>query len=216
MNSSYQLEQLETLEAVHRRISELTSTEQKRLGEECSDYLVFRDDVDQFLSQNFSNICTKSCYVNRRSACCSREGIITFFADVVVNALFSEPGAIEFLLTRLKGEGRPGKCIYPGDEGCLWHVKPIVCEMFLCNDAKNRVFEQHPASRREWHELEERRKGFTWPDRLVLFDDLERYFIGAGITSPLMYFHNSPGLLRLKQKAGLDAGGMRNEGKSNA
>jgi hypothetical protein len=36
----------------------------------------------------------------------------------------------------------------------------------------------------------------------VLFDDLEAFFIDCGCTSPLMYLHNSPGLLRVKQKRG--------------
>ncbi|CAB1071247.1 hypothetical protein D1AOALGA4SA_1164 [Olavius algarvensis Delta 1 endosymbiont] len=52
--------------------------------------------------------------------------------------------------------------------------------------------------------LEAERQHFTWPDRPVLFDDLESYFLKTGCRSPLMYLHNSPGLLRIKQKAGLD------------
>jgi len=50
--------------------------------------------------------------------------------------------------------------------------------------------------------LEAKRKRFTWPDQPVLFDDLESYFMKSGYRSPLMYLHNSPGLLRVKQKAG--------------
>ena len=49
--------------------------------------------------------------------------------------------------------------------------------------------------------LAQERKRFTWPDRPVLFDDLEQYFMDAGCTSPHMYLHNSPGLLRVKQMA---------------
>jgi len=33
------------------------------------------------------------------------------------------------------------------------------------------------------------------------FESLERYFIDAGYSSPLMYMHNSPGLLRVKKQA---------------
>ena len=41
----------------------------------------------------------------------------------------------------------------------------------------------------------------TWPDRPVLFDELEKLFIKEGYDSPLMYCHKSPGLLRLKSKS---------------
>lgn len=33
-------------------------------------------------------------------------------------------------------------------------------------------------------------------------ETLKRYFMDARYTSPLMYLHNSPGLLRVKQQAG--------------
>ncbi len=35
------------------------------------------------------------------------------------------------------------------------------------------------------------------------FDMIEAYFIAAGCFSSLMYLHNSPGLLRVKRKAGI-------------
>jgi hypothetical protein len=46
-------------------------------------------------------------------------------------------------------------------------------------------------------------KSFRWPDRPVLFDQLEQVFMAVGCRSPLMYINTSPGLLRIKQKAGL-------------
>jgi hypothetical protein len=49
--------------------------------------------------------------------------------------------------------------------------------------------------------LKQREKHFRWPDRPVLFDDLEKYFMAAGYSSPLMYLNNSPGLLRVKELA---------------
>ena len=70
--------------------------------------------------------------------------------------------------------------------------------MFLCENAKDEVFAKTPPAREKWEKLKEREKAFTWPDRPVLFDELERYFIDAGYSSPLMYMHNSPGLLRVK------------------
>jgi len=201
MTSPYQREQTETLNTVCEVIRGLKASERKRLKEVCADYLQFRDHVDRFLYRHFSDICTERCYEGRRSACCSREGIITFFADMVINVLISEDAAVENLITVLEGDGRQGKCIYLGDHGCLWRVKPIVCEMFLCDRAMDMVFGSRSELKDRWEELEQERKCFTWPDRPVLFDDLERYFMDRGCTSPLMYLHNSPGLLRVKQAA---------------
>ena len=203
MTSAYQNEQSETLGRVFQMIRSLATDTRDRLLVQCDAYLRFRRDVDVFLSGSFSNICTRRCYENRRSACCSREGIITFFADMVINVLCSDGPDIDYLLSILAGEAKPGKCIYLGDDGCLWRVKPIVCQMFLCDRAKDQAFLEKPSLEKDWKALEARRKQFTWPDKPTLFDDLERHFIDAGYTSPLMYMHNSPGLLRLKRKAGL-------------
>jgi len=201
MTSPYQREQTETLNTVCEVIRGLKASERKRLKEVCADYLQFRDHVDRFLYRHFSDICTERCYEGRRSACCSREGIITFFADMVINVLISEDAAVENLITVLEGDGRQGKCIYLGDRRCLRRKKPIVCEMFLCDRAMDMGFGSRSELKDRWEELEQERKCFTWPDRPVLFDDLERYFMDRGCTSPLMYLHNSPGLLRVKQAA---------------
>jgi hypothetical protein len=72
--------------------------------------------------------------------------------------------------------------------------------MFLCEQAKKEVFREKAWAEDAWKELKQRKKLYTWPDRPVLFDDLERYFMNAGYSSPLMYLHNSPGLLRVKQE----------------
>lgn len=202
MSSSYNREQSETLSLVHRHLFEYSPDERQRLLDACGDYLDFRERVEGFLSRYFDELCTEACYTSQRSACCSKEGIITFFGDMVVNALCSEPAEIGNLLAVLEGEGRENKCIYLGDGGCLWRVKPIVCQMFLCDRAKDAVFGETPECRGQWEELERQRKTFTWPDRPVLFDDLERRFMDAGYDSPLMYLHNSPGLLRVKKMAG--------------
>ena len=52
-------------------------------------YLKFRADVARFQKEHFSDICSQRCFTSQTSACCGREGIITFFADVVINALLS-------------------------------------------------------------------------------------------------------------------------------
>jgi hypothetical protein len=93
------------------------------------------------------------------------------------------------------------KCVYLGNRGCLWKIKPIVCEMFLCKEARQTVFGQALDVKKRWKRLKRREKMYTWPDRPVLFDDLEAVFIQAGYNSNLMYFHNSPGLLKVKNLA---------------
>ena len=187
---------------VHKYLASNPSKRQELLAE-ITDYLAFRTQVDKFLSTHFKGVCTQTCYQNRLSACCSREGIVTFFADIVVNVLVSEPGEIENMISILHQPNTGFKCVYLTDTGCRWKVKPIVCEMFLCDRARESILSQDSHLQREWESIEAGRKFFTWPDRPVLFDRLESYFIDNGFQSPLMYLHNSPGLLRVKQKAGL-------------
>lgn len=67
--------------------------------------------------------------------------------------------------------------------------------------SKDQVFGKNPELKKKWEKLEAKRKLFTWPDQPVLFDDLESYFMKTGCRSPLMNLHNSPGLLRVKQRA---------------
>ena len=199
--SSYQKEQLETLDMVLCHLETIRKQEKQRLLLQISDYLMFRNTVDAFLGEHFENICTLKCYQSNVSACCSREGIITFFADVVVNLLVSEESEIKALSKALIKPNTGFKCIYLNVQGCMWRIKPIICEMFLCDPAEKTVFNEKPPAKRVWQQLKQREKQYRWPDRPVLFDDLEKYFIAAGYSSPLMYLHNSPGLLRVKEQA---------------
>jgi hypothetical protein len=112
--------------------------------------------------------------------------------------MMSSDDEIKRLLRVVSIPNRGLKCVYLGKMGCLWRMKPIVCEMFLCEYARNSVFDNDPNARKQWKQLRRREKRYTWPNRPVLFDDLEAYFIRAGYASNLMYFHNSPGLLRVK------------------
>ena len=164
-------------------------------------YLRFREDVDGFLLRHFSAVCTETCYLNFHSACCSREGITTFFADVVINVLMSSDNEVERLLQVLGLPNLGLKCIYLGKKGCLWRIKPIVCEMFLCKPVRKKVFGKEPQRLKDWENLRRREKRYTWPNRPVLFDQLEAYFLEKGYDSSLMYCHNSPGLLRVKALA---------------
>jgi hypothetical protein len=199
--NSYHKEQIDALIMVKRHLDNLPASEHQALRASVADYLMFRREVDEFLVNHFSEICTQTCYQSRMSACCSREGIITFFADIVVNVLVSAQADIDNLQAVLSKPNDGFKCVYLAEKGCLWRLKPIVCQMYLCDRSKDHVFGQESKLKSEWKLLEQKRKRFTWPDRPVLFDDLESYFMKAGYRSPLMYLHNSPGLLRVKQEA---------------
>jgi hypothetical protein len=199
--SEYNREQLEAIRMVRGRLNMASPSVLSRLRTRIRKYLGFRQDVDSFLQQHFSGVCTQKCYQNHHSACCGREGITTFFADVLINVLMSPNEDVDRLLHILGLPNLGSKCVYLGTRGCLWNLKPIVCEMFLCEHARSTVFSKEPGALKEWEQLKRREKRYTWPNRPVLFDDLEAEFIENGYYSPLMYFHNSPGLLKVKDKA---------------
>ena len=202
MINPYHLEQRKTLDLIRDHLAAMPG-ERERLLEQIAPYRSFRKRVSGFLSSHFREICTEKCFRSQISACCSREGIITFFADTAVNVLVAEEAELDALASVLDRPNEGFKCVYLGDRGCLWRIKPIVCEMFLCDAALSAAFDENPEAADRWEAYKEERKGFTWPDRPVLFDALEAHFMAAGHHSPLMYLHNSPGLLRVKQRAGL-------------
>lgn len=195
----YQKEQLECLNLVRAYLWNLTEDDKNALRLLMTDYLRYRAEVTEFLNKNFSEICSEKCFRSRLSACCSKDGIITFFADVVINVLNSEEQALDELYKVLQKDHQGFKCVYLGDRGCLWGIKPIVCEMFLCESAKESAFKDDSEAMLKWEGLIEKKNEFTWPDRPILFDKIEEIFLNAGCKSPLMYLHNSPGLLRVKK-----------------
>jgi len=177
--------------------------ERRLIRENCHDYLHFRERVAAFQSRYFQSHCHAACFQQQRSACCSKDGIVTFFADLVVNAVVSEPSALDALIASLRTPRNDMKCIYLGPAGCRWQLKPIVCEMFICDRAKQEVFAASSRASAMWDALKKEEMAFRWPDQVVLFDELESRFMAAGVSSSLMYLHNSPGLIRIKKKAGL-------------
>ena len=199
--TSYQTEQLQTLQMVRRYLAQISEAERESLKAGLADYLTFRDAVDAFQETYFRAICNRKCYQSKLSACCSRDGIIVFFADMIINALMADRATLQRLQDVLTHPHEGFKCVFLGHKGCLWRIKPIVCEMFLCNAAENAVLKENPLARKRWDALVGQKKTFTWPDRPVLFDTLEQKCIEAGYTSPLMFLHNSPGLLRVKRQA---------------
>jgi hypothetical protein len=199
--SDYNRDQLEAIRMVRRFQEELSASERAALAHRIDSYMEFRADVARFQAKAFADVCTQKCFASQDSACCNREGIATFFADMAINVLLSSENEIGALLKALSEDRRGHKCVYLHEKGCLWRLKPIVCEMFLCEHAKNQGFAGRAALAEEWKELRRREKGYTWPDQPVLFDELEALFIQAGHESPLMYFHRSPGLLRVKARS---------------
>lgn len=199
--SEYNLEQLEAIRIVRYYLRNLSSPAINDLKKEVQPYLKFREDVEGFHKKHLSEICTDKCFSRRASDCCGRESIATFFADVFINALFSSKDELDLLEQILSYDKGGFKCVYLTDNGCLWRIKPIVCEMFLCDYAKEALAEGDNSLMADWEELEIREKRFTWPDRPVLFDEIEKIFLNMGVGSPLMYFHKSPGLLRVKAEA---------------
>jgi len=205
--NDYQQEQLEALELIRAMLPAVKTPLMETHAACLSHYLEFRQETDRFLTNHFSEICSRSCYRSNLSACCSKDGIITFFADMVINVLRSTEADLDRMASRLREENDSAKCIYLSPEGCIWQTKPIVCQMFLCDRAQEKVFGDQPTLAERWDRLNEKKKDFTWPDKPVLFDDIEALFINAGGDSPLMYCHKSPGLVHLKQKSRLKTGG---------
>ena len=196
--SEYNRDQLTVLAQVRDFFRNLPSSEKDKMQKIIQPYLVFRADVADFHNKFLSDICTVKCFQDMQSACCNKEGIATFFADFVVNILCSENSELDTMEEKLVRGAAGNKCVYLTDKGCLWRYKPIVCEMFLCDHAKKSLGEKGAPHMSRWGALREEEKKYTWPDKPVLFDELEEIFIAKDIENPLMYFHKSPGLLRIK------------------
>jgi hypothetical protein len=202
MVSEYNNDQLNALKMVKTFLKSISSSERSEIKKKMKPYLEFRSKVLSFHNKNLSDICTAKCFLSGESACCNSEGIATFFSDFVVNIFSSDPDSLKYMEKRLLEKGN-NKCVYLTEEGCLWYHKPIICEMFLCEHAKVNMGVKGESVLKEWNQLKEEEKNFTWPDKPVLFDELEALFIEKGFDSPLMYFHKSPGLLKVKSEAGI-------------
>jgi len=201
--SEYNQQQKDAILMVRQHLLHLPAPKLRWLKQRIKSYVQFRKAVNSFQERHFSDICSQKCFSSRTSACCGREGIITFFADVVINVLLSTNKQINTLLKILERDTGGFNCVYLNENGCLWLCKPIVCEMFLCDAAKNSVLADSESLASQWTGFRRRERMYTWPTRPVLFDELEGFFLNGGFDSPLMYLHKSPGLLRLKAKHGL-------------
>ncbi len=202
--STYQAEHLETLQAVRRRLPLFCAKMPARIKEDLVGYKTYRHSVDEFLRENFQETCQTLCFTSNKSSCCSKEGILVFFADIVINVLNSSESQLDTLETALKSSNQGSKCIYLNPDGCMWKIRPLVCALFLCETAEKAVLAPNRDLEDQWAQFREKQRRFRWPDRAVLFDTLEKAFRRLAVDVPLMYFHNSPGLLNIKRKAGLE------------
>jgi hypothetical protein len=202
--SDYNQQQTDAILMVRKHLAGLPAYQLRWLKQSISSYLELRADVALFQNEYLADICSQKCFTSRTSACCGREGIITFFADVVINVLLSSDQEIDTLLQTLAHDTGGFNCVYLNETGCFWRLKPIVCEMFLCDHVKQNVLDGHVSLGHQWERFRQQERLYTWPTQPVLFDELERFFIKAGFVSQLMYLHHSPGLLRLKAKHGLN------------
>jgi hypothetical protein len=195
--NDYQREQRDALEQIVKKNDILASIHDDGIGS----YLSFRRQLDEFSDRHFARHCTRACFETRTSACCSKDGIITFWADMVINVACSDGHQIDDLYAAIEAPMFGDKCIYLGKNGCRWQVRPLGCALFLCDRVKDDVLARRLDLRTRWEAYQTMGKTFRWPDRPVLFDHLEQVFMGAGCRSPLMYINTSPGLLRIKQQA---------------
>lgn len=200
--NSYQKEQLEALTMVRSHLRQMNPARVDHLNASMGPYHEFRRSLERFTQTHMAGHCTRSCFQSRTSACCSRDGIITFWADVVINAVCATPERLDLMTSSIRQPLRAEKCIYLGETGCVWKIRPLVCAMFVCDAVQADVIDADAERSAQWRRFTMQAKSFRWPNRPVLFDQLELIFLDLGCRSALMYINNSPGLMRVKQKAG--------------
>ena len=151
--NEYQKEQLHAWQQIEAALAKMPPSAINAMRNEIKGYLRFREEVEHFLKSYFNDQCTSSCYQNNRSACCSKDGILTFWADLVIDAITADPQHIEMMTAAVESPVFDGKCIYLKADGCCWSVRPLVCIMFLCDSAQQTVFPAEPAALQQWEDL---------------------------------------------------------------
>jgi hypothetical protein len=193
--NDYQAEQIDALKQIEKHIGLLATIRDDTVRA----YMAFRKQLDEFSARHLVAFCTQACFRSRTSACCSKDGIVTFWADMVINVAHADKQQIDDLFDAIERPLFRDKCIYLGENGCRWQIRPLGCALFLCDRVQDEVLAQHAGRRRQWNAFQSEARKFRWPDRPVLFDRLEQVFMEAGCRSPLMYINTSPGLMRIKQ-----------------
>lgn len=203
LKEEYNLEQFDAYMTVKAFFDKASGDEVACLRQMISSYLDFRAETSEFLTRSCAEVCGDICFKTGLSDCCMHEGIITFFADWIVNWLVSSKEETDVLLNALYEPFRDDKCVYLGPLGCLWKIKPLNCETFVCKQARADIFLKNPEAEQVYEEMLKKKKTFSFPDRPVLFDAIEKFFMDRGVDSETMYFHKGAGLLLIKQKAGV-------------
>ena len=139
--SEYNSDQVNALTLIRDFFKNKPSSEKGKTRKMIQSYMDFRTSVADFQQKYLSEICTTKCFQDMQSACCNKEGIATFFADFVVNILYSKELELDIMEEKLLRGAAGNKCVYLTSSGCLWNYKPIVCEMFLCSHAKTALKE---------------------------------------------------------------------------
>lgn len=201
--SEFNRDQWAGFNAIRKAMEGLPPSELEGLAEKSGQYLDFRRSLDRYQSEHFGPFCHSACFETGLSACCGFESIFTFFADMVIESLFASSEEMRGIFRALEKPNLSRRCVYLGENGCIWRFRPISCAMFICEDATRASFKNRPEAKATWEEYRRREKEFTYPDKPVLFDDIEKYFKNLGVDSVHMYLHRSPGLMRLKQLSGL-------------
>lgn len=199
-NSEYNRDQLQSFRIIERTCRRMPDSDRENLSRAIQPYLHFRTRLAEFQALTFVPHCRATCYDTALSACCGFESIFTFFADQVITTIESSPADMEAVFRVLSRPNETRNCVYLGENGCLWKVPPVSCAMFLCDGIRKEILEPRPEAAQTWNQFREEEKEYTHPVRPVLFDSVESLFIRLGADSPHMYFHKSPGLLRLKEK----------------
>ncbi|OIP91493.1 MAG: hypothetical protein AUK55_11135 [Syntrophobacteraceae bacterium CG2_30_61_12] len=203
LESDYNSAQLLSFSAIRQVCERMSGEELERLRRMIEPYLDYRRQLDQFTRRHFAAFCRDACFQTGLSACCGFESIIIFFADQAINYLCSTAVEMDRILALLERTNRTNHCVFLGPEGCLWRVPPITCAMYVCAAAKEKVFGANPETAVGFDEFREAEKPFTRPTQPVLFDQLEKVFMAHGVATSSMWFHRSPGLIRLKRRHGL-------------
>ena len=178
--NDYQQEQWDALGQICSKIGSIDSIHSGELFLAIQSYVQFRNQLDNFLTQHFGQVCTRACFESRTSACCSKDGIIAFWADLVINAIHATQKEVDDLSASIQNPLYPHKCIYLGAQGCRWRIRPLGCALFLCDRVQDAVLKPCPDLRKRWEYFLVTGKSFRWPDRPVLFDKLEQVFMAAG------------------------------------
>ena len=110
--ATYNQQHLEAFRMVRRHLKGMTNSQMDRLRRQIDAYLTFRRDVSTFQDLHFSKICIDKCFTSKESACCGREGIAAFFADVVINALLSTDAEIDCIIQNLLEDKGDPNCVY--------------------------------------------------------------------------------------------------------